>query len=131
MRYWILWFNLCFFFNQLHSQLCCSFLVKRGYEEIRDRKLLEILKKDRTWLKYELHCNVKTSVPLFFQNNLTFVIQMLINVFLRIVFVRTFFLHISRESNNIFLLKIDDCKLNLYVSLIMTVLIRANDLWWV
>jgi hypothetical protein len=29
--------------------------------------------------------------PLFFQNNLTFVIQMLINVFPRIVFVRTFF----------------------------------------
>jgi hypothetical protein len=35
-------------------------IFKRGYEEIRDRKLLEILKKDRTWLKYELHCNVKT-----------------------------------------------------------------------
>ena len=67
-------------------------IFKRGYEEIRDRKLLEILKKDRTWLKYELH----------FQNNLTFVIQMLINVFPRIVFVRTFFLHISRESNNIY-----------------------------
>jgi uncharacterized protein YutE (UPF0331/DUF86 family) len=27
-------------------------IFKRGYEEIRDRKLLEILKKDRTWLKY-------------------------------------------------------------------------------
>jgi hypothetical protein len=40
-------------------------------EEIRDRKLLEILKKDRTWLKYELHCNVKTLTPFFFQNNLT------------------------------------------------------------
>jgi hypothetical protein len=52
------------------------------YEEIRERKLLEILKKDRTWLKYELHCNVKTPAPLFFQNNLTFVIQMLINVFI-------------------------------------------------
>ena len=28
MRYWILWFNLCFilFFNRLLSQLCCSFL---------------------------------------------------------------------------------------------------------
>jgi hypothetical protein len=26
--------------------------------EIRDRKLLEILKNDRTWLKYELHCNL-------------------------------------------------------------------------
>jgi hypothetical protein len=77
-------------------------IFKRGYEEIRDRKLLEILKKDRIWLKYELHCNVKTPAPLFIQNNLTFVIQMLINVFPRIVFVRTFFLHISRESNNIY-----------------------------
>ena len=77
-------------------------IFKGGYEEIRDRKLLEILKKDRTWLKYELHCNVKTPAHLFFQNNLTFVIQMLINVFPRIVFVRTFFLHISRESNNIY-----------------------------
>ena len=38
-------------------------IFKRGYEEIRDRKLLEILKKDRTWLKYELHCNVKTLAP--------------------------------------------------------------------
>ena len=56
-------------------------IFKRGYKEIRDRKLLEILKKDRTWLKYELHCNVKMPAPLFFQNNLTFVIQMLINVF--------------------------------------------------
>jgi hypothetical protein len=25
-------------------------IFKRGYEEIRDRKLLGILKKDRTWL---------------------------------------------------------------------------------
>ena len=68
-------------------------IFKRGYEEIRDRKFLGILKKDRTWLKYELHCNVKTPAPLFFQNNLTSVIQMLglINVFPRIVFVRTFF----------------------------------------
>ena len=77
-------------------------IFERGYKEIRDRKLLEILKKDRTWLKYELYCNVKTPAPLFYQNNLTFVIQMLINVFPRIVFVRTFFLHISRESNNIY-----------------------------
>jgi hypothetical protein len=61
-----------------------------GYEEIRDRKLLEILKKDRTWFKYELHCNVKTPAPLFFQNNFTFVIQMLINVFPRIVFENVF-----------------------------------------
>jgi hypothetical protein len=45
-----------------------------------DRKLLEILKKDRTWLKYELQCNVKTPAPLFPQNNLTFVIQMLIKI---------------------------------------------------
>ena len=56
-------------------------IFKRGYEEIRDRKLLGILKKHWTWLKYELHCIVKTTAPLFFQNNLTFVIQMLINVF--------------------------------------------------
>jgi hypothetical protein len=28
-------------------------------------KLLEILKRDRTWLKYELHCKVKTPAPLF------------------------------------------------------------------
>ena len=42
-------------------------IFKRVYEEIRDRKLPEILKKDRTWLKYELHCNVKMSAPLFFQ----------------------------------------------------------------
>jgi hypothetical protein len=47
-------------------------IFKRGYEEIRDRKFLEILKKDRTWLKYELHCNVKTPARPFFQNNLTF-----------------------------------------------------------
>ena len=46
-------------------------IFKRGYEEIRERKLLEILKKDRTWLKYELHRNVKMLAPLFFQNNLT------------------------------------------------------------
>ena len=65
-------------------------IFKRGYEEIRGRKLLGILKKDRTWFKYELHCNVKTPAPLFFQNNLTFVFQMLINVFPRIVFDRTF-----------------------------------------
>jgi hypothetical protein len=40
--------------------------IVRGYEDIRDRKLLEILKKDRTWLKYELHCNVKMPGPTFF-----------------------------------------------------------------
>jgi hypothetical protein len=28
-------------------------IFKRGYEEIRDRKLLEIWKKDQTWLKYD------------------------------------------------------------------------------
>ena len=27
--------------------------LKRGYEKTKDRKLLEIWKKDRTWLKYE------------------------------------------------------------------------------
>jgi mevalonate pyrophosphate decarboxylase len=27
-------------------------IFKRGYEEIRNRKLLVIWKKDRTWLKY-------------------------------------------------------------------------------
>jgi hypothetical protein len=40
--------------------------------------------------------------PFFSKIILTFVIQMLVNVFPRIVFVRTFFLHISRESNNIY-----------------------------
>ena len=65
-------------------------IFKRGYEEIRDRKLLGILKKHRTWLKHELHCIVKRVATLFFQNNLTFVIQMLINVFPWIVFDRTF-----------------------------------------
>jgi hypothetical protein len=38
---------------------------------------------------------LKTPAPLFFQNNLTFVIQMLINAFPQIVFVQTFFLHIN------------------------------------
>jgi hypothetical protein len=56
------------------------------------------------WIKksHKILCshNVKTPAPPFFQNNLTFVIQMLINVFPPIVFVRTFFLYISRESNN-------------------------------
>jgi hypothetical protein len=28
-------------------------IFKRGYEEIRDRKLLKIWKKNQTWLKYE------------------------------------------------------------------------------
>ena len=102
-------------------------IFKRGYEEIRDIKLLGILKKDRTWLKYELHCNVKTPAPLFFQNNLTFVIQMLINVFPRIVFDRTFFFCTQVVKYILFLfnyicidlfIKIinfinDDCKLNL------------------
>ena len=75
---------------RLFTESVLKKIIKRGYEEIRDRKLLEILKKDRTWFKYELHYNVKTPAPLFFQNNLTFVIQMLINVFPQIVFVRTF-----------------------------------------
>ena len=41
-------------------------IFEREYKEIRDRQLLEILKKDRTWLKYELHCNVKTPATFFF-----------------------------------------------------------------
>ena len=61
---------------RLFTESVLKNIFKRGYEEIRDRTLLEILKKDRTWLKYELHCNVKTPAPLVFQNNLTFVIQM-------------------------------------------------------
>jgi hypothetical protein len=32
--------------------ICLKNIFKRGYEEIRDRKLLLILKKDRKWLKY-------------------------------------------------------------------------------
>ena len=55
--------NLFTYFDRNESVL--KNIFKRGYEEIRDRKLLEILKKDRTWLKYELHCNVKTQAPLF------------------------------------------------------------------
>jgi hypothetical protein len=54
-------------------------IFKRGYKEIRDRKLLEILKRDRTWLKYELHCNVKTLAPLFSQNNLTMIRPWVLN----------------------------------------------------
>jgi hypothetical protein len=46
-------------------KVCRKNIFKWGYEEIRDRKLVEILKKDRTWLKYELHCNVKAPAPLF------------------------------------------------------------------
>ena len=103
MFIFLLHLNRSFFASSSYLLQCNLYIncLHSGYEEIRDRKLLEILKKDRKWLKYELHCNVKTSAPLFFQNNLTFVIEMLINVFPRIVFVRTFFLHISRESNNI------------------------------
>ena len=117
-------------------------IFKRGYEEIRDRKLLKILKKDRTWLKYELHCNVKTPAPLFFKNNLTFVIQMLINeMSSRESFLfEHFFLHMSRESNNIYCFCLilfiriinfinDDCKLNLYVSLIMTLICLDPCQW--
>jgi hypothetical protein len=33
------------------NEIVLKNIFKRGYEEIRDRKLLEILKKDRTWLK--------------------------------------------------------------------------------
>jgi hypothetical protein len=81
-------------------------------------------------------------------NNLTFVIQMLINVFPRIVFVRTFF--VVKVTIYIFcifflfnyicihlFIKIinfinDDCKLNFYVSLIMTLIHVCLDpcQWW-
>jgi uncharacterized protein YutE (UPF0331/DUF86 family) len=49
--------NLFTYFDGALPQLFTEMSVlknifKRGYEEIRDRKLLEILKKDRTWLKY-------------------------------------------------------------------------------
>ena len=70
---------------------------------------------------------------------------MLINVFPQIVFVRTFFLHISRGSNNIYIVFFnyicidlfiriinfinDDCKLNLYVSLIMTLICLDPCQW--
>jgi hypothetical protein len=79
-------------------------LTKREYEEIRDSKLLEILKRDRTLDMVQVRIHVKTS-PLFSKINhnqntpiygtciyyLIFVIQMFINVFLRFVFVRIFF----------------------------------------
>jgi hypothetical protein len=47
---------------------------KRGYEEIRDSKLLEILKRNltRTWLKYEYISKCPHFLPkrpTFFQNN--------------------------------------------------------------
>jgi hypothetical protein len=42
----------------LRNESVMKNIFKRGYEEIRDRKLLEILKKDRAWLKYKLYCNV-------------------------------------------------------------------------
>jgi hypothetical protein len=80
-------------YTKLCLNIICNrtfFFFKRGYEEIWDKKLLEILKKDRTWLKYEFHC----FSPFFSK-------IMLINVFPLIVFVRTFFLHISRESNKL------------------------------
>jgi hypothetical protein len=40
-------------------------IFKRGYEVIRDRKLLEILKKDRTWLKYTAKSESRVSAPFF------------------------------------------------------------------
>jgi hypothetical protein len=56
---------------------------------------------DFKWIKQI--AQTKRRPHFFFQNNLTFVIQILINVFPRIVFFRTFFLHTSRESNNIYI----------------------------
>jgi hypothetical protein len=42
-------------------------IFKRGYEEIRDRKLLEILKKDWTWL---ISVNNRGRAPKKFVNKL-------------------------------------------------------------
>ena len=36
-------------------KVCWKPFLKEGTRMIRDRKLLEILKKDRTWLKYKLY----------------------------------------------------------------------------
>jgi hypothetical protein len=33
---------------------------KKGYKEMRDRNLLDIWKKNRTWLKYDQFLNVMT-----------------------------------------------------------------------
>jgi hypothetical protein len=93
-------------------------IFKRGYEEIMDRKLLEILKKDRIWLKYELHCNVKMPAPLFIQNNLTFVLQMWINVFPRIVFVGTFFFALKSWKEQYILFLFNYICIDLFINII-------------
>jgi hypothetical protein len=53
-------------------------IFKRGYEEISDRKLLKIWKKNQTWLKYEY---MPKRRPHFFskmqKDHLTFVIQII------------------------------------------------------
>ena len=46
---------LCFISNKDGNESVLKNIFKRGYKEIRDRKLLEILKRDWTWLKYELY----------------------------------------------------------------------------
>jgi hypothetical protein len=62
MFIFLLHLNRSFFASSSYLLQCNLYIncLHSGYEEIRDRKLLEILKKDRKWLKYELHCNVKT-----------------------------------------------------------------------
>jgi hypothetical protein len=65
-------------------------IFKRGYVEIRDRKLLEILKKDRTWLKYELHCNVKTHIFII-HNDHTYITGDYTKLYLNIICNRSFF----------------------------------------
>jgi hypothetical protein len=52
MRYWILWFNLCFFFNWLLSQLCCSFLVNTHTIASKLKKIREML---LTTLEHKQH----------------------------------------------------------------------------
>jgi hypothetical protein len=66
-------------------------IFKRGYEEIRDRKLLEILKKDRTWLKYELHCKILCSHTFIIHNDHTYIIGDYTKLCLNIICNRSFF----------------------------------------
>ena len=91
------------------APLCGGGGQKGGYEEIKDRKLLEIWKRDRTWLK----CEYMSKWPHFFskinhyQNTpiyifLIFVIQMFIDVFPQFVFARIIFLHLNRESKDLY-----------------------------
>jgi len=79
-----------------------------------------------------IRMHVKTPAPTFFQNKssehphiyLIFVIQMFINVFLRFVFVRIFFLHFSRESNNIYILFLFNY---IFINLFIKIMNLIND----